>query len=348
VDRLDVAQRVRLTHLRSLRLVEEEVRDFLRTVGFSADAESRSRLHRTRGLRFTGFRATVYPLGARDLEVVYHLDDEFLRRRPREVYDWVGMVNRALLARIGATETPDLRVVGLTIYLDFGGLTFTRDDEDRFHRSGRGKHGTWTIRGQRNGKTFTGFDFGEWGRVYLKSHEIRRNRSKAYMIDAYGEYEGQVWRIEVEYDRAALNRANTQDLGELLFRRLKVVTLRVPPAPGTRKRPDRCRVDPVWELARREARTGIVAPWDAPPSLPGKWPQADAARRAQGESLILAGLTCLLGVDPLPEGGLTPAMLPAVAEQYTRAAIERDSVRGTNLVRKVAELHRLLNGPSEV
>jgi hypothetical protein len=347
VDRLDVAQRVRLPDFRSLRRIEDDVRDNLRTVGFGAEGESRSRLHRTRGLRFTGFKATVYPLGPCEVEIVYHLDDEYLYRRPREVYEWVEAVNRALLARIGSTDSPCLRVVGLTIYLDFGGLTLTREDEDRFHRSGRAKRGAWTVRGESEGKTFTGFGFGKWGRVYLKSEEIRTNPSKAYMRDAYGGYAGDVWRVEVMFNRAGLRRAATLDLGGLVLRRLGVVTLRAPLAPGTRTRSDRRPLDPVWKLARTVALAGIVAPWNAPPSLPGKWPQSETARRKQGESLILAGLNCLLGADALPTGGLTPEMLPALAERYARATIERDPARGANLVRRVVERHRLLNGEGE-
>lgn len=344
VDHLDVAQRVRLTEFRSLRAIEDDVRDNLRTVGFGADPESRSRQHRTRGLAFTGFKATVYPIGPREVEVVYHLDDEYLFRRPREVYRRVEAVNAAVLAHLFATEAPCLQVVGLTVYLDFGGVALQREDEDSFFRKGSGESGAWTVRGRRRGKKFTGFDFGRWGRVYLKSEEIRANPSKAYMRDAYGEYDGEVWRVEVKFRRAALRRIKTLDLGALVLGRLGIVTLRAPLAPGARTRSDRRPLDPLWRLAREVAQAGIPPPWEVPPSLPGAWPHSEAARRTLGDRLLLAGLRCHLDTDPLPVEGFTPEMLPALAERHVRALIERDAARAAALLLRAAERHRLLNG----
>ncbi len=197
---------------------------------------------------------------------------------------------------------------------------------------------------ERAGKTFTGFDFGSWGRVYLKSHEIRKNLSKRYMVDAYGGYEGEVWRVEVEFSRAQLRQRGVLDLGAMLLDRLSEVVLRVPLAPGSRKRPDRRALDPVWKTAQQVARDGVVLPWAAPPALPGKWPHADAARRAQGEGCFLTGLNLLTNPEDIPAPGLTVDDLPALAARYARAVIERDPKRCVDLIRRIQDRRRLLGG----
>lgn len=342
LDGLDLAQRFRHPSSSSAWDVERDIVRLLRAADIGSEPSSRSKRQRTRGLALDGFEVTIVPVRGREFELLYTVEPEALHVSPRATYSAVEGVNRAILAGLAPGSAPSLEIVALTIHVDFGNVALAQEDMARFHLRGSGNRRAYEFDGRRG--AFSGFTFRKpgWMRLYCKSGLIRQQPSTRYMLDFYGGYTGEVWRIEAQFGRAQLRRARHASAAELLnlFRkRLHALTFRMPLAPGARTRSDRRDLDPIWNLAREAV---VVFPWDAPPSLPALRPQSDAARRTQGERHHLTGLSLLLDPARTPPDTLTPDALPDEAARHVREFVEREPERAWDLIRRFRERHNRL------
>ncbi len=233
--------------------------------------------------------------------VVGYVQQEYLHVNPRgaylEVHELLLQLGQVLSEReklILETALPFL--AGVTLFADIAGWPFSRAMVRRFHSLVGRRFKDWG----EGGTEFQGVQHARFFKAYLKTAQIRRYPSAAYVRQIWAQRAGftstvePVWRIEYSWSSQRLHAFGRVDPGSLWMESLRLVRLAAR-NPGNEQKPLRDRrAARIWNVL---AALHFDAPWAREPQPCPPLRLSDEAKRRTAVGMIAGYLAALVG-DP--------------------------------------------------